>query len=126
TGKAPVPPGNGAPPSKRPEQQPTRPEVPAPQLPPVPEVTLPDQDSPAGPKVPVAPAGPQSVSWTELSNVTAAAGKLVKTAGCDGCPDAGARSAQQIDSGDGYLEFTATESGPIRSAGLASGVMGNG
>jgi hypothetical protein len=39
--------------------------------------------------------------------------------GCDGCFDAGAISQQQISSGTGYIEFTATETGALRYAGLA-------
>jgi hypothetical protein len=47
-----------------------------------------------------------SVFWTNLVNATATGNSLEKTSGCDGCPDAGATSRQQIDSGDGYIEFT--------------------
>jgi len=51
--------------------------------------------------------------------VIATGGSLQKTSGCDGCFDAGAYSQQQIPSGTGYIEFTATETGALRFAGLA-------
>ncbi|HEY9420514.1 MAG TPA: hypothetical protein VIW92_03795, partial [Thermoanaerobaculia bacterium] len=49
----------------------------------------------------------ESVIWTSLVNATASGGTLQKTGGCDGCPDAGAISQQQIASGDGAVLFTA-------------------
>ena len=53
----------------------------------------------------VQPAFAQSLAtWQSVVKVTAVAGALQKTAGCDGCPDAGARSAQQLTA-DGYAEF---------------------
>ena len=48
---------------------------------------------------------------------------LVKTGGCSGCPDAGAVSAQQISSGDGYVEFSGAGDG-LRFIGLSSGNNG--
>ena len=60
---------------------------------------------------------PQPVTWTDLVNVTASGSSLQKTSGCDGCPDAGAVSQQQI-SGDGYLEFTVNETQAMRYVGL--------
>ena len=45
-----------------------------------------------------------SATWQSSVNVTPSAGTLQKTGGCDGCPDAGARSAQQL-TGDGYADF---------------------
>src|SRR5207244_2902505 len=59
-----------------------------------------------------APAGgPQPVTWTSAVYVsmTGNGNSLKKTGGCDGCADAGAISQQQIASGDGYVEFTASE-----------------
>lgn len=45
-----------------------------------------------------------SVSWQSPINVAASPGALQKTGGCDGCPDAGAHSTQQL-TGDGYTDF---------------------
>ena len=56
--------------------------------------------------------------------MTATSTALTKTAGCDGCGDAGAVSQQQILSGDGYLQFTAPSVGPMIVAGLTSGNPG--
>src|SRR5207249_6693811 len=64
---------------------------------------------------------PQSIVWTALVNVTASGNSLRKTAGCDGCGDAGAVSTQRIPSGDGYVEFTASETTTFRGAGLSNG-----
>ncbi|MBI4638147.1 MAG: Ig-like domain-containing protein [Candidatus Rokubacteria bacterium] len=62
--------------------------------------------------------GGQKTTWTNLVNVTATGNSLTKTSGCDGCFDAGATSQQQITSGNGYVEFTATETATLRVAGL--------
>jgi hypothetical protein len=60
------------------------------------------------------------VAWSSLVNLTASSGSLQKTGGCDGCEDATALSQQQLASGaSGYLEFTATETNTLRTAGLA-------
>jgi len=48
----------------------------------------------------------------------------MKSGGCGGCPDAGAVSSQKISSGDGYVEFSVTESGTLRFIGLSSGNNG--
>jgi hypothetical protein len=59
------------------------------------------------------------VAWTALVNLTASGSSLQKTGGCDGCEDATALSQQQLASGaSGYLEFTATETNTLRTAGL--------
>jgi hypothetical protein len=63
----------------------------------------------------------QSVVWGSLVNVTASGNSLTKSSGCDGCADAGALSRQQIASGDGYLEFTASETDSLRTIGFKSG-----
>lgn len=60
-----------------------------------------------------------------LINVAAQGAGLVKTAGCNGCPDASAVSVQQI-SGSGTLEFAAAESGTLRLVGLGTGGVGAG
>src|SRR5207253_1685338 len=67
----------------------------------------------------------QNVVWTALVNVTASGNSLRKTAGCDGCGDAGAVSTQSIASGDGYVEFTASETTTNRGAGLSNGNTDN-
>src|SRR5207245_6473087 len=60
--------------------------------------------------------GPQTIVWTAMVNVTASSNSLRKTAGCDGCGDAGAVSTQSIASGDGYDESTSEGSPPYRGA----------
>src|SRR5262249_1433710 len=56
----------------------------------------------------------ENVIWTNPVNATATLNSIQKTSGCDGCEDAGAISQQQILSGDGYLEFTASEATTVR------------
>ncbi|HET9466755.1 MAG TPA: hypothetical protein VFO48_00025 [Vicinamibacterales bacterium] len=68
-------------------------------------------------------AGPVGVSWTSDSNVAVNGNSLIKTGGCGGCADAGAISAQQISSGDGYVEFSGAGDG-LRFIGLSSGNNG--
>ena len=59
------------------------------------------------------------VAWTNIVNLTVSGGSLQKTSGCDGCEDATAISQQELASGaSGYLEFTASETNTLRSAGL--------
>jgi hypothetical protein len=51
------------------------------------------------------PASAQtSINWQSVVNVTASSGGLQKTGGCEGCPDAGAHSTQQLTA-DGYVDF---------------------
>jgi hypothetical protein len=69
----------------------------------------------------VANADSQSVVWTNMVNVGVAAGTLQKTAGCDGCDDAGATSQQTVSQGDGFVEFTVGESNTLWAAGLSYG-----
>jgi hypothetical protein len=57
-----------------------------------------------------------------LLNVSASGTSLVKSGGCDGCADAFAVSEQAT--GNGALEFTATEAGSLRFVGLDSGGAG--
>ena len=66
-------------------------------------------------------SAPASITWSNPVNVTAAGNSLTKTAGCDGCNDAGAASQQQISGANGYAQFTAGATGPLRVAGLTSG-----
>jgi hypothetical protein len=83
--------------------------------------------APAPSSAPSQPApqssGPVGVNWTSASNVAVNGNSLVKNGGCSGCPDAGAVSAQQISSGDGYVEFSGQGSG-LRFIGLSSGNNG--
>jgi hypothetical protein len=64
------------------------------------------------------------VIWADLVNVTADGNSLEKTAGCDGCEDAGAVSQQQITSGSGYVEFTVSETNLVRFIGLNNNSTG--
>ena len=64
--------------------------------------------------------GAQNVTWINLVNVTANGNTVTKTKGCDGCYDAGAISQQRIMAGDGYTQFTAGATGPLRTAGLTA------
>src|SRR5262249_26437640 len=66
----------------------------------------------------------ENVIWTNPVNVTATLNSIQKTSGCDGCEDAGAISQQQILSGDGYLQFTASETTTVRFVGLSTGNTG--
>jgi hypothetical protein len=61
------------------------------------------------------------VRWTNAVNVSVSGSTLQKTSGCGGCPDAGASSEQQIGSGDGGVQFTASDSGSLRFVGLTWG-----
>ncbi|MBI3491894.1 MAG: hypothetical protein HY047_08955 [Acidobacteria bacterium] len=69
-------------------------------------------------------ATPVPVVWTSLVKTTASGNSLQKTAGCDGCQDAGAVSTQSIASGDGYVEFTVSELTTERAIGLSRGSTG--
>jgi hypothetical protein len=81
--------------------------------------------APSSAPSPTAPqsSGPVGVNWTNAANVAVNGNSLVKNGGCSGCPDAGAVSAQQISSGDGYVEFSGAGSG-LRFIGLSSGNNG--
>ena len=65
-------------------------------------------------------SGPQPVSWTNTIGVTANGNSLTKTA-AEGWGNAGAASTQTIASGDGYVEFTASETNTYRMIGLSNG-----
>ena len=52
-----------------------------------------------------------------LVNASASGNSVTKTGGCGGCADSGAVSQQKIDA-SGYVEFTASETGPLRAIGL--------
>jgi hypothetical protein len=67
------------------------------------------------------PSGAQtSITWTNLVNASVNGEVLEKTAGCDGCQDAGATSVEQLST-DGYVEFTVGELNTMWSAGLSHG-----
>jgi hypothetical protein len=60
-----------------------------------------------------------AVDWVDPVNVAITGqGSIEKQTGCDGCADAGARSAQQIASGSGFFEFTVGQTGPLLFVGL--------
>jgi hypothetical protein len=63
------------------------------------------------------------VQWMFTANVSATGNSLVKTSGCDGCPDASAVSSGEI-SGTGVLQFAAPEAGTLRYVGLGYGGAG--
>ena len=58
-----------------------------------------------------------------MVNLSASGGGLVKTGGCDGCPDGTAVSEQQISS-YGHVEFVAGETQTLRFVGLGYGGVG--
>ena len=66
----------------------------------------------------------EQVLWADLVNASAAPGALRKAGGCDGCADAGGTSAQRISGSDGYVEFTARETAPLRYIGLTDETAG--
>ena len=66
-------------------------------------------------------AADQAVLWTNTVNATVSNGSLQKTAGCDGCDDAGAISQQVLLQGDGFVEFTVGESNTLWAAGFSHG-----
>ena len=66
----------------------------------------------------------EQVIWADLVNASAAPGALKKAGGCDGCADSGGTSAQRLTGGDGYVEFTARETAPLRYIGLTDETAG--
>jgi hypothetical protein len=66
-----------------------------------------------------------SVVWTSPAGVTVSGNSLTKTA-ANGWGNAGAISTQQLASGDGFAEFTASETNTYRLLGLANGNTDNG
>ena len=58
--------------------------------------------------------------WTSVVGVTVTGNSLTKTA-ASAWGNAGAISTQQIASGDGYVEFTASETNTYRMLGLSNG-----
>jgi RHS repeat-associated protein len=68
--------------------------------------------------------GTQNVNWTNAVGVSVNGNSLTKTA-ADGWGNAGASSVQSITSGDGYVEFTATENNTNRMLGLRNANNGD-
>jgi hypothetical protein len=66
-------------------------------------------------------ASDEAVVWINRVNVTVTGNLLQKTAGCDGCEDAGATSQQELSNGDGDIEFTIGEINTFWGAGLSHG-----
>ena len=64
-------------------------------------------------------AGAQPVTWTALMGVTASGNSLTDIAATG--DERGAASTQRITSGDGYVEFTASETTTNRLLGLSNG-----
>jgi hypothetical protein len=58
-----------------------------------------------------------AITWSNLVNAVVTESGIQKTAGCDGCQDAGASSQEQLSS-DGYVEFRVGELNTIWMAGL--------
>lgn len=69
----------------------------------------------ATPRTPTA-----NVTWTNAVGVSVSGNNLTKTA-AEGWGNAGAHSTQSFPSGDGYVEFTATETNTLRIIGLSKG-----
>jgi len=67
----------------------------------------------------VPPSEPQPVVWTELVGVSASGSSLTKTSVTG--TNSGAVSIQQIPSGDGYVELTASETNTYRMFGFSNG-----
>jgi hypothetical protein len=111
----------GSTPTPAPEPTPTPSPTPTPTPDPIPAPT------PAPTPTPLPPSGGsttgQAVVWTNLVNVSASGSSLQKTAGCGGCPDAGAASQQQVGS-SGFVEFTMSESDTLRFLGLGTSNSG--
>ena len=72
------------------------------------------------PPPPPPPSGSAPVVWTSTVGVTVTGNSLSKTA-ANAWGNAGAISTQQIASGDGYVELTASETNTYRMLGLSNG-----
>ncbi len=68
-----------------------------------------------------APSNAQNVTWTNAVGVTVTGNTITKSTGNNGWENAGAASVQKIMSGDGYVEWTASDANSIRMAGLGIG-----
>ena len=99
----------------------------APGATPPPTTTTPPPSAGPTPTPPPSTVPPPSVTeppqWMFTANMTATGNSLVKTGGCDGCPDASAVSSGQL-SGSGVAQFVATEASTLRYVGLGMGGPG--
>lgn len=68
--------------------------------------------------------GSAAVTWISVVNCSATGNTLQKNGGYADTPDAGGRSQQALASGDGYVEFTATEADRLRFCGFTHSVLG--
>jgi hypothetical protein len=73
----------------------------------------------APPTPPPPPAGSEAVVWTSGVGVTVDGNNLSKTTATG--TDAGAASVQRINSGDGFVEFHASETTTYKMVGLSNG-----
>ena len=67
-------------------------------------------------------SGENPVTWATWTNAEPSGNSLVKTAGCDSCPDAGGTSQQAISASGSWVRFTPVVNalpGPSLAAGLA-------
>ena len=69
----------------------------------------------------VDPTAALNVQWTNVVNLTASGNSLTKPTNGNVAWNAGAVSTQAIASGDGYVEFTASENNTNRMCGLSNG-----
>ena len=70
--------------------------------------------------IPTASRAQTAITWTNLVNAVVTESGIQKTAGCDGCQDAGASSQNQLTT-DGYVEFKVGELNTLWMAGLSHG-----
>jgi hypothetical protein len=109
--------GAASPSSPAPAPAPTPSPAPSPSPAPAPAPTPTPPPGPSAPPPVSSAVGAQPVQWSTLINASANGNSVTKSGGCGGCSDSGAVSQQQIGSG-GYMEFTASETGSLRSIGL--------
>src|SRR5262245_57894954 len=62
---------------------------------------------------------PQTVSWSNVVNASASGGTLTKTAGCNGCDDAGGTAQPSLLFGSGYIEFNSVQPAHFLAVGIA-------
>jgi hypothetical protein len=99
---------------------------PAPAAGPAPTPAPTPTPAPAPGPAPAPAPGPvvaDPIQWMFTVNVSAASNNLVKTGGCDGCPDASGVSSGQVN-GNGIAQFVAPETGTLRFVGLGYGGPG--
>ena len=70
--------------------------------------------------IPTASRAQTAITWTNLVNAVVTESGIQKTAGCDGCQDAGASSQNQLST-DGYVEFKVGELNTLWMAGFSHG-----